>query len=191
MAIYIGGKEVGCTSASSLQEEILNGVQNNDLKAIVRLTQIQFDSLKEKGSIVIDGTTYNYEPLTTIYITHGGVTFVTTPEFNEEKNRVNGEISRLETSLEESVNEVNADIEEINNEIEELKTNIGGVQDDIPPIATTISASSTNEETAGAKATHDFVLQKISEIDMSDYATKEYVEQLIQTYITSSLGGDY
>ena len=38
-----------------------------------------------------------------------------------EKNRVNGEISRLETSLEESVNEVNADIEEINNEIEENK----------------------------------------------------------------------
>lgn len=191
MAIYIGGKEVGCTSASDLQEEILNGVQINDLKAVVRLTQPQFDSLKANGSLVIENITYKYEPLTTIYITHGGVTFVTTPEFNEEKERVDGEISRLEEELNENINNINSNIETISNEIEELKTNIGGVQEDIPPIATTISASSTNEETAGAKATHDFVLQKISEINMSDYATKEYVEQLIQTYITSSLGGEY
>lgn len=40
-----------------------------DFKGVVKLTEEQYKTLKETGSITVDEITYNYSPTDTVYVT--------------------------------------------------------------------------------------------------------------------------
>ena len=60
----------------------------NNMKGFVKLSEKQFETLSKDGTLVVGGTTYTYEPETTIYITpdngSGGNTYNENLLFNQE-----------------------------------------------------------------------------------------------------------
>ena len=76
----------------------------NKFKGIVKLSQAQYDTLKEQGSITIKGKTFLYDPTNTIYVTKdSGVTA-------NKVTSVNGQTGDV-TLTSESVNAVSKSVD--------------------------------------------------------------------------------
>lgn len=146
----------------------------NRFKGIVKLSQAQYDTLKEQGSITIKGKTFLYDPTNTIYVTKdSGVTA-------NKVNSVNGQTGDV-TLTSESVNAVSKSVDTLigspntisNTEdgisISGNKVNIGGTTDlaGSEVIGTQITSDNIQVKTSGS--TQDYT-PKIIDISSGEIA---------------------
>ena len=146
----------------------------NRFKGIVKLSQAQYDTLKEQGSITIKGKTFLYDPTNTIYVTKdSGVTA-------NKVTSVNGETGDV-TLTSESVNAVSKSVDTLiggsntilNTEdgisISGNKVNIGGTTDlaGSEVIGTQITSDNIQVKTSGS--TQDYT-PKIIDISSGEIA---------------------